>query len=178
MKDPRSVIIAAHVAPHLQAGARVLEIGAGNGHVAQELARQAQVDMRLIDIVDYNRSDLPLELYDGVRLPFADRSFDWCLLVFVLHHTPDPLLVAREALRVAHRGVILVENHVPGRVRQVATRLVDSVQHFTLGMPICYRAAPMEEWLELFEALPARARIAGRFPLKYIWDNFVAVLEQ
>lgn len=46
-------------------------------------------------------------------LPFADKSFDVALLLFVLHHLPPPVVpgLLAEAARVA-RGQILVFDHV------------------------------------------------------------------
>ena len=55
-------------------------------------------------------------LFDGARLPFADRVFDTCLLAFVLSYADDPTALLREAGRVASRGVLVViEPSGPGR---------------------------------------------------------------
>ncbi len=41
---------------------------------------------------------------DGHRLPFADRSVDWVLLVAVLEHVEDPRRVLAETMRVLKPG--------------------------------------------------------------------------
>ncbi len=169
----RAQIIAQNLAPHFKPGQHLLEIGAGKGRVALALSQGANVDIQLVDVVDYNETELPLQVYDGVHLPFDDCVFDYALLVFVLHHTPDPLVVLREALRVSKSGVIVVENHVPGWPRQQITRLIDSIPHWQHGVPICYRAQTIADWQRTFAALPVHTELLGRFAVGRFWDNFV-----
>lgn len=103
---------AALVAAHLPPGARVLDVGCGEGYVAAELqARGATV--ALADIVDVRRvRDLPFSLYDGLNLPFPDGTFDVVMLNFVLHHVPDDRKshLLREAARVSADKVFILED--------------------------------------------------------------------
>jgi SAM-dependent methyltransferase len=46
--------------------------------------------------------------YDGLRLPFEDRSFDTVLNVQVLEHTPHPATLVREMARVLKDDGILI----------------------------------------------------------------------
>jgi len=170
----RAALIAAQLAPHLAAGQQVLEIGAGQGLVAQELQRMTCAQLTLVDVVNYNQSALPCMTYDGAHLPFPAQSFDYSLLVFVLHHTVEPLLVLREALRVSRCGVLVCENHVSGWWRQAVTRVVDSLPHFRYGVPICYRTLSVERWQTLASPLPVRVELLGRFTMgSGFWQNFV-----
>ncbi|HZQ06642.1 MAG TPA: class I SAM-dependent methyltransferase, partial [Anaerolineae bacterium] len=93
----REEIIVQNVTPFLKPDYHILEIGAGNGLVAEMLHRTTGANFTLLDVVDYNRSAFPLHLYDGRALPFDDNTFDLSLLIFVLHHNPDPRPVLREA---------------------------------------------------------------------------------
>jgi ubiquinone/menaquinone biosynthesis C-methylase UbiE len=169
----RAQFIAARLARHFAPNSRLLEIGAGKGYVARALREAANVDIKLVDVVNYNETDLPLEVYDGLHLPYADNAFDDTLLIFVLHHTPDPLRVLGEALRVSKGGVVVVENHVQGRLRQLITRAIDSIPHLQYGVPICYHTHTIREWEELFSLLPVRAELLSRFTLDGFWQNFV-----
>ena len=93
------------VLPHLAPETSVLDIGCGEGWVADELCRRGwrhcggRRRRRAPD------AHAPFSLYDGVNLPFPDARFDVAMLNFVLHHVPDERKVAllREALRVARR---------------------------------------------------------------------------
>jgi ubiquinone/menaquinone biosynthesis C-methylase UbiE len=133
----------------------------------------------LVDVVDYNRTALPLHTYDGQNLPFADRAFDVSLLVFVLHHTPEPLVVLREALRVARSGVVIVENHVAGRWRRPLTRAIDSIPHYRWGVPVCYHSNTSAEWQALFERTGARVEVLSRYSMNGgFWQNVVMRLSR
>ena len=83
-------------------GARILEIGAGNGQQAAELAtRGFAVDA--IDIASsvYRGSRVfPIVDYDGNRIPFPDRSFDFVFSSNVLEHVTNLSQMHSEIARV------------------------------------------------------------------------------
>lgn len=173
----REEIIVQNVMPHVRARQRIVEIGAGNGLVAQRLHEATGADFTLLDVVDYNKSKLPMQLYDGRALPFADNSFDLAMLVFVLHHNPDPRPVMREALRVARGGVLVVENDVRGVVKRPVTRIIDSFEFVRRGVPRCYFTKSSDEWRQMFEGLPARATEVQTFKIGWFWNNVVMRVE-
>ncbi len=109
------------------AGSRsVLDVGAAEGYVganvakrlganaAKRLGASKEVAVRLVDIQDRNRTSLPLDVYDGQRLPYASDAFDAALLIFVLHHADRPEALLRETLRVGQRVAILESTYVWG----------------------------------------------------------------
>ena len=175
----RADVLSRSLAPYLGRGEAWLEIGAGSGLVARALQEASGARLTLVDVVDYNQSGLPLQTYDGLHLPYADNTFDHSLFLFVLHHTPDPLPVLREALRVSRRSVLVVENSVEGAVRQRLTRAIDSIPHLRYGVPICYRAQSAKAWQSLFEQLPVRTEMLGRFQMNGgFWQNVVLRLHK
>jgi SAM-dependent methyltransferase len=109
-------------------GATVLDIGSGTGHNAEALrARGARICVEA-DVVDFHVVGVGPVLFDGARLPFADRVFDACLLAFVLSYTDDPAALLREAGRVASRRVLVLQSSPRGRVGRIALRLRGWVQ--------------------------------------------------
>jgi SAM-dependent methyltransferase len=96
---------ARRILPWIEADARVLDIGAGDCNLDVELMRANGCTVVPVDVSDTNRTELPLELYDGRTLPFADASFDVGLLLFVLHHAEDPGALLGEAARVCRRVI-------------------------------------------------------------------------
>ncbi len=88
----------------------VLDLGAGEGYVGEEIQRQRGSVVQLMDVIDMNRVGLPFQMYDGETLPVKDDSVDCTVLYFVLHHTRDPDRVISEALRVSRTSVIVVES--------------------------------------------------------------------
>src|SRR5690606_14670063 len=64
---------------HLPPGAaldRVLDLGAGDGYVGEWVHTETGAEVVLVDVVEFNESSLPLVLYDGQELPFANGTFD------------------------------------------------------------------------------------------------------
>lgn len=107
--------LAARIAPHLPTGATVLDIGSGTGHNAEALRTRGTLRCAEADVVDFHVvGDGPV-LFDGTRLPFADRVFDACLLAFVLSYTDDPAALLREAGRVASHRVLVLQSSPRGR---------------------------------------------------------------
>jgi ubiquinone/menaquinone biosynthesis C-methylase UbiE len=145
---------------------RIIDIGAGKGLVAREMAQQFDARVTMVDVAQYNQTDLPLAVCDSRALAFADRSFDYGILSFVLHHCENPKEILSEALRVASR-VIVIENDVRGPVRGLLTRLIDSWPAIQYGTPPCYFAQSRDAWLKLFGQFPVEARVLGEFTLEY-----------
>jgi SAM-dependent methyltransferase len=97
----------AAIAPFLPAGKlQVLEIGGGDGFQAAELARRygwvAAVD--LPDPGRLGRPLYPVVRFDGLRLPFADASFDLVFSSHVLEHVTDVAGLQAEIRRVMRPG--------------------------------------------------------------------------
>jgi ubiquinone/menaquinone biosynthesis C-methylase UbiE len=101
------------VAPHLDRGMSVLDVGCGDGYVIEELAARGATRVFGADIVDLRRNkQTRFALYDGRTLPFPADSFDLVMLSFVLHHVPDEAKIALldEALRVCRGKVFIAED--------------------------------------------------------------------
>ena len=94
------------VAPWI-VGDRVLDLGAGEGHVAAALGRRG---VCAVDVGPYRRAAVPYTVYDGRRLPFADGAFDTTLLLLTLHHCEAADAVLDEAVRVTRRRLVVTES--------------------------------------------------------------------
>lgn len=102
------------LAPFLRPGLSVLDIGCGSGLLAVELARWSGCSVTGLDVGDSRVAPIPLQIFDGRRIPMPSLSVDAVLLSFVLHHAADPAGLLAEALRVS-REVVLVFEDAPGR---------------------------------------------------------------
>jgi SAM-dependent methyltransferase len=86
----------------IPAGAKILEIGAGTGWQARELAARG-FDVTAIDIPTSNHGKAriwPIVDFDGRFIPFHDRSFDIVYSSNVLEHVEDFETLNKEIARV------------------------------------------------------------------------------
>jgi len=141
----------AELAPHLAPGSRIIDIGAGNCVLCKGLQGRGHAVTPLdLDNLSF-LEDIEPVIYDGVRIPFDDDSFDVALLITVLHHTTDPDAVLAEARRVA-RKLVIIEEIYTNPFNKWATYLIDSIFNLEFfGHPRSNRTD--RGWKEAFERL-------------------------
>jgi len=102
-----------HVKPFVHSGMEILDVGCGEGFVAEALVSAENLSIQSVDIFDARKvKPCPFKLFDGVHLPFEDNAFDVTLLSFVLHHVPNdakPALL-KECVRVSRRHLVILED--------------------------------------------------------------------
>ena len=151
-------------------GARLLDVGCGDGLLAREIKqRRPDVDVQGIDVLARPGAHIPVGPFDGRRIPFEDRAFDMVLMVDVLHHTDDPMVLLREASRVARAGVLLKDhtNDTPfsGRI----LRFMDRVGNERHGVNLVYNYWSTARWRTAFVELGFEAAIWNTRPALYPW---------
>jgi SAM-dependent methyltransferase len=156
------------VAPHLDRGMSVLDVGCGEGYVSEELAARGVRETWGVDILDLRRNKQGgFRLYDGRTLPFADEHFDLVMLNFVLHHVPDELKIGlvREALRVT-RGKLFILEDTPTTAfdRFVSQRHGDSYRRkIDSDAPFGFLTPAEWQWLFRGMGLEAESAELSRF---------------
>ncbi len=88
----------------------VLDLGAGEGFVGHAVQQATGAQVMLVDVVDFNQTQLPLVVYDGRNLPYADGQFEFTVVSFVLHHSEDAERTLSEAIRVTNGPVAVLES--------------------------------------------------------------------
>ena len=189
MHDPfhnrRVRVLSEHIAGAIPTAGRVLDLGAGDGQMAMALMRRRpDLAVEGVDVVPRPSTQIPVALYDGVTLPFADNSFDYVTIVDVLHHTTDPALVLAEAGRVARRGVVIKDHLREGFMAREVLAVMDWFGNFGDGVPMPYTFLSRAEWQAAFAR--ARLRLESQVetlgiyvpPIRWICDrqlHFVAL---
>ena len=165
----------------------VLDIGCGDGQLALALMK-LRPDLRIegVDVVARPKTLIPVAHYDGVKLPFADKSFDYVTIVDVLHHTDDPTVVLSEASRVAREGVVMKDHLREGWLAQVTLSFMDWCGNIGDGVPLPYNFLSRSEWQGAFFKSRLQSRQTNEKlniylpPARWLFDrqlHFVSFLE-
>jgi len=136
------------VSPYIKKGEKVLDVGAGTGVISKILSKKA--DVTLLDIKDYNQTDLPLKLYDGKKIPFRDKSFDAVILVTAFHYIPNQPAFLKELKRVSSR-IILVDDVYKTAFGRFISNLNDTVVSNTVGIFTKFNFLRDEDFKEMFK---------------------------
>lgn len=152
--DRRIHVLARHFAELIPAGARVLDVGCGDGRLAK-LISQLRPDVEFTGIEVLVRPDCRIHVaeFDGRTIPFADRSFDVAMLVDVLHHTDDPTALLAETARVAGQCVLIKDHLLGGWLSGLTLRFMDRVGNRRYGVALPYNYLRAAQWDEAFHTL-------------------------
>lgn len=126
---------------------RILDIGSGDGEMAAELMRlRPGLEIHGIDTLVRPGTAIPTTAFDGLHIGEETGSYDWCILVDVLHHAADPEGLLREAARVAGQGIVIKDHLRDGFGARQTLRFMDKVHNARYGvsMPFCYWST--NEW--------------------------------
>lgn len=107
------------VLPHLKTGARVVDVGAGEGYFSKMVGDRLESELGRAPSTVLSACDLFPEFfrYTGVRcdpinpdgsLPYADASFDVVCSLEVIEHIKDQFAFTRELCRITKPGGVAI----------------------------------------------------------------------
>ncbi len=129
MSDPSTMHAIARLVPH---GARVLDLGCGDGALLDMLQRERGCSGYGVEIADDNVlacvrrgvNVVQLNLDEGLAM-FGDNSFDVVLQIDTLQHLRNAEVMLRETARVGRAGIVAFPNfaHWPNRLSVLRGRM-------------------------------------------------------
>lgn len=160
----------------LPQGGAILDMGTGNGGLVRAL-RLRGVNLTSVDVKDISFfPEVKPVIYNGTTLPFPDQSFDCVTIVTVLHHTPDPEVLLREALRVSRSRIVIMEDIYRNPVQKHLTFFMDSLVNLEFaGHPHTNRNHA--EWMETFQKLGLKVVHEEQFRTLGLFRQVVWALE-
>ncbi len=135
-------------------GSRVLDVGCGDGRLSRllmDLGKGIQIEG--IDVLLRPETHIPVREFDGTTIPHEEGSFDLVMFVDVLHHTEDPMVLLKEADRVARKGVVIKDHLRDGFLAGPTLRFMDWVGNARHGVALPYNYWSSERWSEAFDEL-------------------------
>jgi SAM-dependent methyltransferase len=112
-------------------------------------------DLRIqgIDVLTRPDTSIPVQKFDGRRIPYEDAVFDVVMFVDVLHHTEDPMVLMLEATRVARSSILIKDHDSRGWLARPILRVMDWVGNARHGVSLPYNYWPKPRWLDAFRSL-------------------------
>jgi len=166
--------------------AQVLDVGCGDGLLAS-LIMQKRVDVKIrgIDVLVRSQPHIPIHRFDGQVIPYSDASFDAVMFVDVLHHTEDPMILLREAMRVTRKAILIKDHTCNGLFASSTLRFMDQVSNARHGVALPYNYWSQQKWFAALEMLGLTMSIwkkdLGLYPWLVNWIfgrslHFIALL--
>ena len=181
-------ILASQLANLLPENATVLDVGCGDGTLDSLILRsRPDLSINGIDILVRPQTHIPVVPFDGTTIPYPDGAFDVVMFVDVLHHTDDPMVLLREAKRVARRAVVLKDHTKDGFLAGTTLRFMDWVGNRHHGVVLPYNYWTLRQWKQAMAELGLVAAIWNAdvglypWPANHFFDralHFVAKLTQ
>ena len=139
-------------------GDLILSVGDGDGYVSLRIQEKTGSKVQGLDILHYTKyrvQGVPLVIFDGNEIPFADNSFDITAGIFLLHHCEDINFILQEMIRVSRRKLIIVEDVFNNRLDLLFLRFFDTIENrtFSTEMPIPYNFQNLLQWKMIFKKL-------------------------
>lgn len=150
---------------YIKDGEKVLDLGSGTGEIAEFIHNHRKnIEITLLDITsEYNKSKFKVNVYDGEKLPFPKNTFDTVLVSFVLHHSQDPSLTLREAVRVSKNKIIIVEEKIDTKLEFFFIEIWHSLVDVIAGGELFFSFRPKVWFDKEFKRLGLRVKKVTRF---------------
>lgn len=129
-----------------------LDVGCGSGEVAEGVCQlRSNVTFQGIDVLVRPQTRIPVREFNGFKIPFGDRHFDFIMLVDVLHHADDAHLLLAECVRVSRQFILIKDHYCNSFWDDWRLRLMDWVGNRSYGVALPYNYLSTSQWKTLYE---------------------------
>jgi SAM-dependent methyltransferase len=152
--------VASSLSRHVGQAESILDLGCGDGENLLKLASRTGAKRYVgIDVKVRPHARIDVVPYDGLNVPFPDRSFEVVSLIDVLHHCSDPQRVLNEAVRVASKVVLIKDHFAFGPITHRMLYWIDRAGNARDNIFCPGTYFEPAQWIAMIET--ARGRVAG-----------------
>ena len=139
---------------------KLLDVGCGDGRLAREILRlRLNLKVQGLDVFVRPATAIPVAVFDGFSIPFVKGDFDVVMFADVLHHTADPLVLLREAVRVSGLGVAIKDHLRQGVFAKTTLSFMDWVGNASHGVALPYNYWCPGQWRAAFKELGLKSSV-------------------
>ena len=136
----RTRVLGSQIAAELPPAVSILDVCCGDGALASRIQKlRPDIRIRGIDTLIRESSGVPVESFDGRRIPYAGGSFDLVLRVDVIHHTEDPTALLQESARVSRRWIVIKDHLEQGWLATSTLRFMHRAGNARHGVALTAR---------------------------------------
>lgn len=152
--DRRLSVLGSHIGSILPDSGSVLDVGCGNGKISRLIMdAKPEIEITGIDVMARPACDIPFEVYDGNHFPLPDKSIDFVLFTDVLHHVDEPMMLLKEACRVARKAIIIKDHLCDSKLSRYQLSFMDWVGNRPHGVVLPYNYLSSEQWQQNWKIL-------------------------
>ncbi|MEM8612686.1 MAG: methyltransferase domain-containing protein [Cyanobacteria bacterium P01_H01_bin.105] len=150
----RVKVLSTLIASRVPQGARILDVGAGDGLISNLVkSKTSDTSVEGVDVLVRENTHIPIKQFDGIHLPYPSNSFDVVTFVDVLHHTHNQKELLEEAKRVSKKLILIKDHNSDGFLGETTLKFMDDVGNKKHGVALPYVYLNKTQWEKLFEGL-------------------------
>jgi ubiquinone/menaquinone biosynthesis C-methylase UbiE len=147
----RVKVLSKQIAQLIPQDSVILDVGCGDGLISKLISNlRPDITMSGIDVLIRSETHINVDLFDGLNIPYKDKSMDTVLFVDVLHHSNQPEKLLSEARRVARKAVIIKDHNMEGFLSEKTLKIMDLVGNLRYNVNLPYNYMREKEWEEIF----------------------------
>lgn len=141
------------LSPYIGDTKTILDVGVGDGGLSSELLKIHKISIKGIDPHPQDKTFIPIIWFDGITIPFKDKTFDMAMINDVLHHDNHPEIILSEAKRVAKKYVLVKDHYFTNLFDFFLLKWTDYLGNASYGVNLPYNYLTIDSWKKLFKEL-------------------------
>jgi SAM-dependent methyltransferase len=139
------------ILPYINKNDKVLDLGTGYGFILDGIYKNKTKNIKGIDVINLNKTNHEVKVYDGINIPYPDNSFDVVLCLYILHHTncKNHNKILNEMKRVSKKIIILedITDNIFDKFLSFFHKIVSLFKYKSNSF--CFRSS--NDWKKIFK---------------------------